>query len=130
MVCRPICLLAPFAHFLIIKTSPFQFGFQPQQDEGQYDRHNLQKINQLHQFLTGQSHPGLQNLLHKLNLLSGLPGLHTMAEQLKVMTKKINENLLRKELANQRNTFSRELHDRLGIIISSLKLQIERLSTI
>ena len=53
-----------------------------------------------------------------------------MAEQLKVMTKKINENLLRKELANQRNTFSRELHDRLGIIISSLKLQIERLSTI
>lgn len=50
-----------------------------------------------------------------------------MSQKLKVMTQEVNESVLRKELALQRSAFSRDLHDRLGIIISSLKMQIEGL---
>ncbi len=52
---------------------------------------------------------------------------NSMAANLDAMTKKVNEKALKKELANQRNAFSRELHDRLGIIISSIKLQLNEL---
>ena len=53
-----------------------------------------------------------------------------MSKRLKVMTQEVNESALRKELALQRSAFSRDLHDRLGIIISSLKMQIEVLGNV
>ncbi len=53
---------------------------------------------------------------------------NSMAGSLRDMTRKINRATLKKELADQRNLFSRELHDRLGIIISSLKLHVEKLN--
>mgnify|MGYP006282025751 CR=1 FL=1 len=52
---------------------------------------------------------------------------NSMAKNLKVMTQKVNYDALQRELSLQRNSFSRELHDRLGIIISSLKLQLKQL---
>ena len=50
-----------------------------------------------------------------------------MAKNLRRMVNKVNQEVLKQELANQRDSFSRELHDRLGIIVSSLKLQIQNL---
>lgn len=52
---------------------------------------------------------------------------NAMASNLKSMTKQINYETLQRELANQRQSFSRELHDSLGITISSLKLQLQEL---
>ena len=59
-----------------------------------------------------------QDLAHTFN---------AMAANLNEMTQKVNLEALQRELINQRNHFSRELHDRLGIIVSSIKLQLERL---
>lgn len=52
---------------------------------------------------------------------------NSMAANLEEMTKKINQKALRKELSEQRSRFSQELHDRLGITISSIKLQLNRM---
>lgn len=54
--------------------------------------------------------------------------LNSMGSNLKTVTNKLNQEVVNSKLAHQRKIFSRDLHDRLGIIISSLKLQIEKLS--
>lgn len=54
-------------------------------------------------------------------------GFNAMAVNLKVMTEEITENRLKEQLEKQRQKFSRDLHDHLGILISSLKIQLERL---
>lgn len=54
--------------------------------------------------------------------------LNSMGANLKTVTEKLNREMINKQLANQRKTFSRELHDRLGILISSLKLSLEKLA--
>jgi len=52
---------------------------------------------------------------------------NSMSNDLKKLTQEQKKEDIRKELNNQRDTFRRELHDRLGIIISSLKLHLEQL---
>ena len=52
---------------------------------------------------------------------------NSMAGNLERMTREINREALERQLANQRYNFSRELHDRLGIIISSIKIQLNRI---
>lgn len=76
------------------------------------------------------------NFDHILQIHSGdefqdlAAALNSMAVNLREMTRKVNLEALERELTNQRNHFSRELHDRLGIIVSSLKLQLEKLKPV
>lgn len=53
--------------------------------------------------------------------------LNSMGSNLKRITNELNQEVIKRRLAKQKETFSRELHDRLGIIISSLKLQLEKI---
>jgi nitrate/nitrite-specific signal transduction histidine kinase len=52
---------------------------------------------------------------------------NSMAGNLERMTREINMEVLERQLADQRYQFSRELHDRLGIIISSIKIQLNKI---
>lgn len=52
---------------------------------------------------------------------------NAMIDNIRIMTEKIRQHKMEEELLAQRDKISRDLHDRTGIVLSSIKLQLNHL---